>query len=407
MGRKGRKTMKFKRILCLAAALCLLWSIAIADGQYNGGALVNIYEKAVMPYNWTTQEPKETANVKYLLDGNRSTGFRHVCWDALAKDEIPEITYYFSGSTIKDIWIRNGWESSRYPYTAHARISVIRVVVWVGEQSYGSYRYDLEDTNDPYVYTPDMYDGYQRLSLPKKFENVTQVDIYIKGWAYTGDTYPYVSYMSDMIFLPDTLSNLYGNWIFDGGTPYAPTPTATPMPTWAPYPTWAPAPTATPQPVITEAPYNGLYVTTNQRLATRSGPGTTYTESGSYYQAGTRVKALTAAYDDRNGIWWIQVELSYAGELRRVYTGVKRLNMQAEDVPVEEVQTSAVLTRSVYAYWGPGYGYAMYKNAIPAGTSGTVYAWENAYAQFEYYDTEAGHTRRVWVPSGALEAGNG
>jgi len=404
--------MKIKRILCLAAAFCLLWSVASADGgqyygssnyssSYYGSAPVNIYEKAVMPYNWTTQEETETANVIYLLDGNRNTGFRHVCWDARAKDEIPEITCYFSGATIKDIWIRNGWESSRYPYTYHARISVIRVVVWVGEQSYGSYRYDLEDTNDPYIYSQDMYDGYQRLSLPQVFENVTQVDIYIKGWAYTGDTAPYVSYMSDMIFLPDTLVNLYGSWIFDGGSGYWPTPT------WAPVPTYAPVPTVTPQPVITEAPFNGLSVTIRERLATRSGPGTTYTESGSYLQAGSRVKALSAAYDDRNGIWWIQVELTYNGELRRVYTGVKRLNMKAEDVPVEEVQTSAVLTRSVYAYWGPGYGYAMYKNAVPAGTSGTVYAYEGAYAQFEYYDSEAGQTRRVWVPTGALEAGNG
>ena len=42
-----------------------------------------------------------------------------------------------------------------------------------------------------------------------------------------------------------------------------------------------------------------------QRMATRSGPGTQYTELGSYYKEGTAVTAVSAAYDDRNGIWWM------------------------------------------------------------------------------------------------------
>ena len=400
--------MKNKRILCLAAIFCLLLSSAAADGQsYGYFTPANIIEKAVMPYSWTTQEPEETANIKYLLDGNRNTGFRHVCWDGLARDEIPEISFYFSGATIKDIWIRNGWESARYPYTDHARLSVIRVVVWVGDQSYGSYRYDLEDTNDPYIYSRNMYDGYQRLSLPQKFENVTQVDIYIKGWAYHGDIYTYVSYMSDMLFMPDALDTLYGgSWIYDGSSSSGwVQPTRAPAPTQAPAPTWAPVPTAVPQ--VTTTPFTGLNVTTNQRLATRSGPGTNYTEAGSYFQAGATVRAISSSYDSRNGIWWIQVELTYNGEQRRVYTGVKRLNIRAEDVPAEESQGNAVLVRSVYAYWGPGYGYAMYKNAIPAGTSGEIFGQEGAYSQFEYYDAENQLYRRVWVPSGALELGNG
>jgi len=401
--------MKNKRILCLAAVLCLLLGSAAADGQYNyyNYSPVNLIEKAVMPYNWVTQEPEEMKDINKLLDGNRNTGFRHVCWDKLARDEIPEISFYFSGATIKDIWIRNGWESARYPYTDHARLSVIRVVVWVGDQSYGSYRYDLEDTNDPYIYSRNMYDGYQRLSLPQKFENVTQVDIYIKGWAYHGDIYTYVSYMSDMLFMPDTLDTLYGgSWIYDDSSSSGwVQPTRAPAPTQAPAPTWAPVPTAAPQ--VTTTPFTGLNVTTNQRLATRSGPGTNYTEAGSYFQAGATVRAVSSSYDSRNGIWWIQVELTYNGEQRRVYTGVKRLNIRAEDVPAEESQGNAVLVRSVYAYWGPGYGYAMYKNAIPAGTSGEIFGQEGAYSQFEYYDAENQLYRRVWVPSGALELGNG
>ncbi len=119
------------------------------------------------------------------------------------------------------------------------------------------------------------------------------------------------------------------------------------------------------------------------------------------------MKAISSAYDSRNQIWWIQVELTYNGELRRVYTGVKRLNMAADQVPAEQAEGGATLTRSVYAYWGPGYGYSMYGEVIPAGTSGTVYAREGYYAQFEFYDEASQVIRRVWVPESALQSSNG
>ena len=398
--------MKIRRILCLAAVFCLLWSTAAADGQSYSGSPVSLIMRAVMPYSWTTQEAEEQANVKYLLDGNTGTGFRHVCQDSRAKDKIPEITFYFANATIRGLWIRNGWESARYPYTAYARVSVVRVDVWTGDKSYGPYWFALEDTNDPTVVSPSMIDGYQRLSLPRKFTNVTRVDLYIKSWAYHGDSYTNTACMSDLVFLPDTLQNLYGSKIFDPDyDPYGyvgygnnPTPARTAAPTRTPVQTPVPRPTEVPR-------FTGRMVTAKERIASRSGPGTNYTETGSYHQAGARVKALSAAYDDRNGIWWIQVEVSYGGELRRVYTGVKRLEMNAEDVPVEESEGSALLTRSVYAYYGPGYGYSMYKKAIPAGTFGTVWQRESSYALFEYDD--GGSLRRVWVPEKALETGVG
>ena len=101
------------------------------------------------------------------------------------------------------------------------------------------------------------------------------------------------------------------------------------------------------------------------------------------------------------------MELTYNGELRRVYTGVKRLQMTAEQVPVEQAESGAVLTRAVWAYWGPGYGYAMYGDKILAGTSGTIWQREGNYAQFEFYDETQKLMRRVWVPENALECSNG
>ena len=40
-------------------------------------------------------------------------------------------------------------------------------------------------------------------------------------------------------------------------------------------------------------------------------------------------------------------------------------------------------------------------------TAGTVWQEEGAYAQFEYFDENLQQSRRVWVPVGALQFGNG
>ena len=61
------------------------------------------------------------------------------------------------------------------------------------------------------------------------------------------------------------------------------------------------------------------------------------------------------------------------------------------------------LTRSVWGYWGPGYGYSMYSEQIPAGTSGIIWREEGLYALLEFYDETLNMTRRVWVPLGALD----
>ncbi len=152
----------------------------------------------------------------------------------------------------------------------------------------------------------------------------------------------------------------------------------------------------------------GIPVELNRKMATRTGPGTRFTEPGTFFSAGTVVTAISAAWDGENEIWWIQTEFTYKGELRRAYTGLKRLNMTADMVPTEYVLAeSAVLNRTVYAYMGPGYRYTMYRDPVPAGTEGTVWMSENDYAQFEFYDANEGMYRRVWIPESALEAPNG
>jgi len=388
--------MTFRKAICVAAALLMLCAAlpAAADG-YSGS--VNIMQYNVRPYHWEAQlrdnGDEMTWYIGNLFDGYRDTRMEHVCWNKESLDEIPEITFYFGGATIRDIWIRNGYDNNDELYLQYARPYRIEIAVWVGneEEPRGQYVFNkLPDSWDATVNSDDCIDGYRRLSLPNTFTNVTRIGLYIKGWHKGEDEYrtKYIMQISDLAFLADWP----GSGGYDPGYyPYNPTPVPTLVPT------------LTPQPLITEAPFTGVQVLTKERLSTRSGPGTNYTEAGSYFQSGTWVRAISSAYDRANGIWWIQIELSYDGELRRVYTGVKRLQMAADQVPVEETEEgNAIVTRSVYPYWGPGYGYTMYGDKIPAGTSGTVWQREGLYAQFEYRDS-SGQLRRVWVPENALE----
>ena len=421
--------MKIRRILCIAAVLCLLSGSAMADGEgysyatyppyttptpYSSyyGVPVNIMQNSARPYYWEVQQREGQPIawcIENALDGVKATKMEFVGWNNEALDDIPDITFYFHDATVKDIWIRNGWDDPNY--RDYARMGNLAVMVWMGEQSYGpvypariyNKYFNLQDNFDGTGIAEDFIDGYQRFSLPMKFEHVTKIEFYVRGW-YEGQIqdagHRYMLRIADIAFLPDSLINLYGSWIFDPYYNYYPYyPTATPA--------WTQVPIVTPAPAVTPVPNTGIQVLTKERLATRSGPGTNYTETGSYFQANTWVKAISAAYDNANGIWWVQVELEYLGLKRRIYTGVKRLQMSADQVMTEEAEGGAVLTRSVYAYYGPGNGYDMYPDKIPAWTSGTIWMRENLYALFEYYDAAQNLYRRVWVPESALQASNG
>ena len=378
--------MKGRIWTALVLAIAMLCSAALADGgdpaQGNGYIMPELYR--VMPTEWETQEEYE--NPDLLLDGIIYTVYQHTCWNSRSLDDIPEITFFFNCATIGDLWIRNGNQISESDYYDRARIKILTVTVVTADGVKTSYNYTLQDVYNPNGVSDGWVMGYQRVGLPRTFWNVIRVELGIPGW-YRGNSQQHVVNVSDLVFTGEG---------YAGGGGYMPTP----------------APVQ-PQPPV-QPPYDGGYtpngrlVTLKQRMATRSGPGTQYTELGSYFQEGTAVTAVSAAFDDRNDIWWIQTEFTYNGEKRRAYTGVKRLEMMASDVPAEFLLAEdAVLNQSVYAYWGPGYGYAMYNQQIPAGTSGKIWQSEGEYAQFEFFDQAENAWRRVWVQEAALEGPNG
>ena len=145
----------------------------------------------------------------------------------------------------------------------------------------------------------------------------------------------------------------------------------------------------------------------NSRLATRTGPSTTYDEPGSFFSAGASVSVLSRAFDNRNGIWWVQVEFFYNGAGYRAYTGVKRFNnLNLNAIPQEYQIGVCTLYGSMIGYYGPGTSYAAIKRPLPGGVSCAVYGYANSgfgdYVQIECYDSGISQYRRAWVPVSAV-----
>ena len=423
--------MRIEKGLLWLLVLCLAVSPALADG---GAELVGSSEwtqgsvYGIQPVSWSVQNNPE--DFGRAMDNDRQTVYRFVAWSSLALDAIPEASFTFDGVTLKDIWIRNGNQSGEQAYFANARVKRLNVIIYTGGIQAAKYEYRLKDQYDISSRTESWQNGYQRVSLPRTFTNVTGVELWILNW-YTGNESTYQVCVSDIAF-SDGTQNIagavttpepypYGSfWPSTTPAPYSgywPTSTPRSYDSWTTrtpgyeagyWPTstprsssgWYVRPTATPEPDLR----SGIDVRLKERMATRSGPGTRYDELGSYFEAGTWVRALSAAYDEVNEVWWIQTEFTYRGEKRRAYTGLKRLDMLVTQVPIEFLQQAGVrLKRSVYGYYGPGYGYAMHGDKIPAGTVGDIWMTEGAYALIEFYDSQKGTLRRIWVPESSLE----
>ena len=143
----------------------------------------------------------------------------------------------------------------------------------------------------------------------------------------------------------------------------------------------------------------------DSRIATRSGPGTKYTEPGTFLSRGDSVIVHTKVWDSRNEIYWVQVEFTYRGEGYRVYTGSWRLDVDLNRVPYEIVEGYSWLNRNTNGYAGPGYGYHQYGNiTLYRGSDCTVVEVENNFALIETSGSSKG-TTRAWVPLDALAGG--
>lgn len=151
--------------------------------------------------------------------------------------------------------------------------------------------------------------------------------------------------------------------------------------------------------------YAGLLM----RLSTRTGPGTQYEEVGTYFQNDWKtanLEIISAAYDDYNEIWWVQVDFSVRGTNYRAYTGLKRVDVDVNTLYHEAPLGTARMTSAGKAYWGPGRDYKESKYNVPNHTNVTVYNAENGFVQVEFFDARTAKSarglRRAWVTERAV-----
>lgn len=143
-----------------------------------------------------------------------------------------------------------------------------------------------------------------------------------------------------------------------------------------------------------------------KRIATRTGPGTKYTEPGSFLYKGAEVTVHTKVWDSRNEIYWVQVEFTSAGERYRAYTGDWRLDVDLNYVPYEIVEADSWLNYDTFGYAGPGYDYHYYGGIQLYGYgSCRVIEVENNFALVETSASSHGLTR-AWVPLNAVACGS-
>ncbi len=141
-------------------------------------------------------------------------------------------------------------------------------------------------------------------------------------------------------------------------------------------------------------------------IATRSGPGTKYTEPGSFLSYGSQVTVHTKVWDHANEIYWVQVEFTNRGERYRAYTGSWRLDVNLNSVPDEIIEGYSWLTSNTCGYAGPGYDYHYYGD-IQLYRNGDcrIIEVENNFAMVETSSSSQGLTR-VWVPLSAIYGGS-
>ena len=390
--------------LCLLLALCATASAATMSGQVAITGVTDVY-----------------GTVSTLTDDNTAT-----TWTQQTIGSV-DLTLSLNNASVSAIWLRSGHCYSQQYYNHYDRPDVVKVTVWYRANQYttssDTYRYRLTDAYRPSTISSAWNSGYQRLLLPKAYQNVTAIELSIEssisGYGATGAT------LTDIIVTGGNHATATPR-AYTTATPrpyvYYVTPTPnqggnveyiTPAVTTA-TPTrgiviLTPEPTATAE--VTDIPVNypsegGVEATLLQRIATRTGPSNNYDEPGTFFTAGKKVKVISKAWDDENEIWWFQVEFQYGSNWYRAYTPARRIALDPSAVPTELTEGDA---REVLydhrVYYGPGENYKMYKvSMLYEGSRAVIYAYEInpdtgvIWAQIEYHDYAVDEDRRAWVP---------
>lgn len=128
----------------------------------------------------------------------------------------------------------------------------------------------------------------------------------------------------------------------------------------------------------------GTSATLNQKMATRSGPSTKYTEELGTLPITTNITVI--AQVETVGTVWYQVEFKMNGKLYRAYTGKKRVNAYGSIPWESDLYTEDVTVAYAKSYYGPGTQYAQRKQAVARGAQVRVFQVEGEWALCDYQE---------------------
>ncbi len=266
-----------KRIYALLIVLLCIGSIAMADSQP-----VVVAADAT---SWIVNRNDPTAYIPAkMIDGDETTSFQFSTQTTPAGKEY--LYFYFNGAaTLDAMWIKNGfWRvtGGLDQYIRNGRVKTMTVDFrYAGSPAYAdAIRITLPDDS--------LRLDWTKISLGTR-ENVTAVRMLIQE-VYTGSKFPTDICISEVKFVLGTPQETF------------------------------------------------VYGLATQKLATRSGPGTQYSEEGTYFVAGQYIKIISRAYDSRNGIWWVKCEVPTESGARLLWTGYKRFDsatLPLESIPIE------------------------------------------------------------------------
>lgn len=387
--------MLLKRLLAMLLICVMLWPAAVLA---ETAGIRNI-----VPILYVSDA---TGPADALMDDDPSTVW-YGTFDP--NSSMPTWTVLVSSQTVKEIWIRNGARQDAGSYLAAGRPSLLAVTVYYENQQVATYRYRL---NDAYVAesSRDFVNGYQRLLLPSAMRGVFCIELRVME---TVGSRAGEMALTDILLTSGQPSTASSNVQM---RPAAPTvhPAATTAPTVS-GDTGETPPTMPPQaaPQVTNPPTmppsmpqgTGVTATLLQSIGVRTGPATGYDYVGTYFKGGEQVQVISKVWDPVNTLYWIQVDFVAVGgyHYRGYCVREKRVDVDPALIPDEVTTgTPATIAERTGSYFGPGTDYRAHNDQISAGTKGSIFAWENGYALFEWRDRSKEEKRRAWVPESAV-----
>ena len=370
--------MNFKRFAAWLLCLALLFTILPASAtQFTGsGGSIILPGQLTVEQAWSSSSALPMHQVTSVTDGDPATS-----WDAAAGGINAASTAYLmltldAPATVSSLWIRNGDQRDAYAYYTNGCPSQVTVHLWRrladgSNAQAAQYTYEMHEEYQPGVYSTDWYGGYQLLPLPAPMNDIISIVINVDRWE--------TPIGSNTVRISDVA-------ICGASNIFVPPVTDIPPVTQAPPPVQAPS-------------YTGrtIYAVLNQKIATRTGPSTKYTEPGTFLKAGDTVQVISLVYDN-NDVPWVLVDFTAYGGHRRAYTGLKRLDISADQIPEERpLNLYVTIRQDVTPRQGPGRDYMKHKDVtLYAGESATVIMRENGWVMLEIARPDQ-PLMRVWL----------